>query len=90
MARLRVPVTPGARQEEIVGWRGDSLRVKVRARAEKGLANQAVLETLARRLGVALADLSIVRGATSRDKLVEVDSLSDDELRAKLDDSHRR
>lgn len=90
MARLRVYVTPGARQEEIVGGHGGWLRVKVRARPEKGRANEAVLRLLARRLGVAPASLSIARGAASRDKLVEVDGLSEDELRARLDDSHWR
>ena len=90
MARLRVHVTPGAREEGIVGWHGGSLRVKVRARPQKGRANQAVLGLLARRLGVAPANLSIVRGAASRDKLVQVDGLSEEELRARLDDSHWR
>jgi uncharacterized protein (TIGR00251 family) len=90
MARLRLHVTPGARQEEIAGWLGGSLRVKVRARPEKGRANQAVLGLLARRLGVAPANLSIVRGAASRDKVVEVGGLSKEELQARLDDSHWR
>ncbi len=90
MARLRVHVTPGAREEGIAGWHGDSLRVKVRARPEKGRANQAVLGLLARRLGVAPANLSIVHGAASRDKLVEVEGLNEEELRARLDDSHWR
>ncbi len=90
MARLRLHVTPGAREEQIVGWHGGSLRVKVRARPEKGRANQAVLRLLARRLGVAPANLSIVHGAASRDKLVEVEGLSEKELRARLDDSHWR
>ena len=87
MARLTVHVTPGAREEQIAGWHGGSLRVKVQARPEKGRANQAVLRLLARRLGVAPADLSIVRGAASRDKLVEVEGVSKEELRARLDDS---
>lgn len=90
MAILRVHVTPGARQEQIAGWHGDALRVRVRARPERGRANEAVLRILARRLGVAPANLSIVRGAASRDKLVKVDGLSDEELRARLGDSHGR
>ena len=90
MVRLRVHVTPGAREEQIAGWHGGSLRVKVRARPEKGRANQAVLRLLARRLGVAPANLSIVHGAASRDKLVEVEGLNEEELRARLDDSHWR
>ncbi len=70
MARLKLHVTPGAREEGIAGWRGQSLRLKVRARPEKGRANEAVIRLLASRLGVPRASLSIVGGATSRDKLV--------------------
>ena len=84
MARLKLHVTPGARDEQIVGWQGDSLRVRVRARPEKGRANEAVLRLLARHLGVPPSRLALVRGATSRDKLVEVEGLSEDELRARL------
>lgn len=84
MARLRVHVTPGAREDGIGSWRGGSLRVKVRARPEKGRANEAVVRLLARRLGIGRASLSIVRGGSSRDKLVEVDGLSDAELRSRL------
>ncbi len=90
MARLRVHVTPGAREEQIVGWHGGSLRIKVRARPQKGRANQAVLRLLASRLGVAPANISIVHGAASRDKLLEVESLSEEDLRARLYDSHCR
>ncbi len=84
MARLKLNVTPGASEEGIAGWRGQSLRLKVRARPEKGRANEAVIRLLASHLGVPRASLSIVRGATSRDKLVEVDGLSEDQLRTLL------
>jgi uncharacterized protein YggU (UPF0235/DUF167 family) len=85
MVRLKLHVTPGAREEGVVGWLGQSLRLKVRARPEKGRANDAALRLLAGRLGLPRASLSIVRGATSRDKLVEVDGISDDQLRAILE-----
>ncbi len=84
MGRLRLHVTPGAREEGIAGWRGESLRLKVRERPQKGRANEAVLRLLARRLGVPRARLSIVHCAASRDKLVEVDGFSDEELRSGL------
>ena len=90
MIRLRLHVTPGAREEAITGWRGGSLRVKVRARPERGRANEAALRLLAGHLGLPRASLSIVRGAASREKLVEVDGLSEEELRTRLDDSYRR
>ncbi len=84
MARLKLHVTPGAREEGIVGWQEQSLRLKVRARPEKGRANEAVIRLLASHLGLPRASLSIVHGATSRDKLVKVDGLSEDQLRTLL------
>jgi len=84
MARLKLHVTPGAREDSLAGWQGDSLRVRVRARPEKGLANEAVLRLLAGRLNLPRSRLALVLGATSRDKLIEVEGLSADELRARL------
>ena len=45
--QLRIKVVPGARNEGIE-WIGDLLKVKVRAAPEKGRANTAVEELLAR------------------------------------------
>ncbi len=84
MARLKLHLTPGARQEGIGGWQGGALRLRVRARPKKGRANEAALRLLADRLGLPRAALSIIRGATSRDKLVRVDGLSEVELRTLL------
>ena len=69
--RLAVKVTPGARGEglEIVGGR---LLAKVRAKPEDGKANAAVLELLAKSLGMPTSRLRLLRGATSREKLFEL------------------
>ena len=84
MARLKLHITPGTREDALAGWQGDSLRVKIRARPEKGRANEAVLRFLAGRLNLPRSRLALVRGATSRDKLIEVAGLSEAELRARL------
>lgn len=70
--RLAVKVTPGARMEalEIVDSR---LLAKVRAKPEDGKANAAVLNLLARALGIAASRLRLLRGATSREKLFQLD-----------------
>ena len=84
MARLKLHLTPGARDDALAGWRGDSLRVRVRARPEKGRANEAALRLLAGYLKLPRSRLVLVRGAASRDKLVEVEGFSEEELRARL------
>lgn len=69
--RLRLRVTPGARVESIEI--GDAvLSVKVRAKPQDGAATAAVLALVARALGVAPSRLELLRGATSRDKLVQL------------------
>ncbi len=69
--RLAVRVTPGARAAmlEIAGGR---LLAKVRVKPEDGKANAAVLEMLASALGIATSRLRLLRGATSREKLVQI------------------
>jgi len=69
--RLALRVTPGARTEvlEIVDGR---LMAKVRAKPEDGKANAAVLGLLADALGIAPSRLELLRGATSREKLVRI------------------
>ncbi len=71
--RLAVHVTPGARVEgiEIADGR---VRMKVRAKPQDGAANEAVLAMLAKALGTAPSRLHLLRGATSREKLVQLDA----------------
>jgi uncharacterized protein YggU (UPF0235/DUF167 family) len=52
--------------------------VAVAARAVEGQATKAVLESVAAAFGVRRAAVTLVRGATSRDKLVEVAGEEDD------------
>lgn len=69
--RLALRVTPGARSEGIE--LGEScVLVKVRAKPQDGAANTAVLGLLAQALGEATSRLRLLRGATGRDKLVQL------------------
>ena len=69
--RLVLRVTPGARSEGIEIDR-ERVLVKVRAKPQDGAANEAVLGLLAAALGVATSRLQLLRGATSRDKLMQI------------------
>jgi|SRR5579863_2674694 uncharacterized protein (TIGR00251 family) len=83
-AVLRVHVQPGARGEGIAGVHGNALKVRVRAPATSGRANDAVLTLLAMELGVAATALSLTSGASSRDKRVRFAGLSAAELEKRL------
>jgi hypothetical protein len=84
MGYLAVRVTPGARDATVTGWQGDVLRVRVREKAEKGRANEAVAKLLAKALGVPAGAVTLKRGQTSREKLFEVEGLDDAEIRRRL------
>lgn len=66
--RLAVRVTPGARSEGIDITDGRVL-VKVRTKPEDGKATAAVIDLLGQALGVPASQITLLRGATSREKL---------------------
>jgi len=85
MGRLKVRVTPRGAKEEIIGWRGDALAIKLTAPPVEGAANRACINFLARLLGVKRSQISLVSGEKSRDKTFEVEGLDSSEIRARLD-----
>ena len=70
--RLAVRVTPGAKVEGLEINEG-RLLVKVRARPEDGKANAAVRDLLAHAFGVAPSRVTLMRGATAREKQFAID-----------------
>lgn len=84
MGRLALRVQPRARKNEIAGERAGALVVRVTAPPVDGKANTAVRRLIAKRLGVPASRVSIVRGESSRDKLVDVEGFDDAELRRAL------
>ena len=74
MARkVSVTVKPNARHPSVEEISEAEFRVAVRAPAQEGAANRAVIEALAEFLAVPKYTLRIVRGQSSRKKLVEID-----------------
>lgn len=84
MTLLAVRVQPRARKDEIGGERDGALMVRVTAPPVEGKANDAVRKLLAKRLGIAPGRVSVVRGATGRDKLVEIDGMDAEAVRRAL------
>jgi uncharacterized protein YggU (UPF0235/DUF167 family) len=69
--RLAVRVTPGARSEALEIADG-SLHAKIRAKPEGGKANAAVIAMVAGALGIGASRIELLRGATSREKLLRI------------------
>ncbi len=81
---LELKVIPNAPRDEIAGWLGSALKVKVQAPALEGRANAALTEFLADQLGLPHRAVSLVRGGQSRHKVVRIDGLSIEEARRRL------
>jgi uncharacterized protein len=76
--KISIKVTPNAKHNEIVDDVTDMLgarclRVKVNQPPEDGKANKAAIELLAKYFKIRKSAISIVSGATSRNKIVEID-----------------
>lgn len=81
---LAVRLTPRARVNEISGVRNGVLVVRVTAPPVDGKANAALCRLIAKRAGVGVRSVSVVHGAGSRDKLLHVDGIRDEDLRRAL------
>jgi uncharacterized protein (TIGR00251 family) len=84
ITRLTIKVIPGASQTKIAGLLGDTVKIRVQAPPEKGKANIAVIDILAKFLGVPAHQITLCSGATSQNKVVEIQGLSSEELASKL------
>ena len=80
-----VKVLPQAQADSVVGWRGEELLVKIRAAPEKGKANRALVEFLAAALDLAKSEIVVLRGETSRHKLVQMPARAQKNLAALVD-----
>ncbi len=81
---LELKTIPNAPRDEVAGWLGDALKVKVHAPALEGRANDALLEFLADKLGVHRRDVTLVRGDKSRHKVVRIAGLTLAEVKGRL------
>ena len=76
--KLALKVTPGARNNEILGWEDDYpqvgrvLKVKIAAPPVEGKANKEIIAFLSRILKVTKSAVEVVHGTSGRIKLVEI------------------
>lgn len=82
---IKVRVQPKSSRNQVGGFQDGTLRVRVTAAPTEGQANAAVIALLAKTLGVSKSRLGIIRGYSSRDKVVSVDTLTEQEVRRKIE-----
>jgi uncharacterized protein YggU (UPF0235/DUF167 family) len=80
--RITLRVVPRADRDVVEGVVGGVLRVRVTAAPADGAANDAVIRVLAAALQVPRSAIAIVRGSTSRTKLLEIDEAAAETVRS--------
>jgi uncharacterized protein len=81
---LPVRAQPGARRNEIRGAQNGALRVSITQAAEKGKANKALVELLAKLLSLKRSQIELMSGETSHQKRFLVRGVTPDELSARI------
>jgi uncharacterized protein (TIGR00251 family) len=84
LADVAIRLQPRARRDEVVGARAGAIVIRVTAPPVDGRANAALCAFIAKRLRIPPSRVRVVRGQTSRDKVVRVEGVAQDELRAAL------
>lgn len=82
--KLSVKVLPASSKDSVAGWLGDILKIKVRAPAEKGKANKAVINVLENYLDLPSGAVTVVSGATSQFKTLEIHNMDEAEIMGRL------
>jgi len=84
MAALRFHIVPNAQQNKVLGEHGSAIKIKLRAPALEGKANAALCRFLAEALKISERRIVLERGHKSREKLIRIEGLSEEEVRSGL------
>jgi uncharacterized protein (TIGR00251 family) len=84
MATLRFHIVPNAKQNKVVGEHGGAIKIKLRAPALEGKANAALRSFLAEELKISERSVLLERGQKSREKIIHIEALSEEEVRSRL------
>lgn len=69
---LIVRVIPNSSRNEIIGWMGDALKIKIAAPPVDGKANKELLKFLAKNFQIPITSIRLVSGETSKKKKLEL------------------
>ena len=81
---LKLHVTPRGSRNEITGWRENALCIKITAPPVEGAANAAIVKFMADALKLKKSQVELVAGDKSREKIVRISGLSEDEIKSRL------
>ncbi len=84
MARIAVKVHPRAHRTRVAGRLGDAWKLDLAAPPVDGKANEACIRFFADLAGVAQSSVRIVLGLSNRNKVIELDGVSQEALESSL------
>ena len=82
--RVTIYVQPRAAKTEIAGFHDGVIKLRIAEPPVEGAANNALVEFVARRLGVAKSNVRVIGGESSRRKIIEIDGVAPEAVAADL------
>ena len=83
-AQILVRVHPNAAKNDVVGVTNGVWQLRISAPPVKGKANKELIAFLSRLLGVGKSQISIIRGHTSRNKIITISGLRQEDIMKRL------
>ncbi len=84
--RLKIVVKPNSKKQEIkIDSEKKFLQISVKSPPNKGKANKELLKLLAKQLETSSANLNIISGQTTRDKLILVTNIAIEDIKKKIE-----
>lgn len=79
--KLKVFIQPNSKNNEVIGFHGEALKIKIKAPPVDGEANSALIRFLSQQIGIPQKNITLLNGQTGKNKLIEIDSaLSEKEI----------
>jgi uncharacterized protein (TIGR00251 family) len=82
--RIEVYIQPRASATELAGTHDGLVKIRIAAPPVENAANLALIDFIARRLGIAKRDVRVVSGAASRRKMLEIEGVTAETVSAIL------
>ena len=79
---VQIRVQPRAKRNALVPWQDGRWKLYLTAPAIAGKANEALIEFFAKGLGIARSSARILSGEKSRDKVIALDGVAEQQIRS--------
>ncbi len=82
--RIAIFAKPRAKRSRVCGWRADAVEVMLAAAPADSAANDELVRLFSRLLAIPVRQITLLHGAASKNKVLEVFGVSIDEVRERL------